>query len=76
MEILANLLRELGCAGGLIPGDFNVISPEDHALLDKNGLVDAWVTLHGKERLDTWGVGWNDLMDWGLEGWTRLRCWA
>jgi len=39
MEILANLLREPGCAGGLIAGDFNAISPEDHALLDKNGLV-------------------------------------
>jgi len=59
MEILANLLREPGCAGGLIAGDFNAISPEDHALLDKNGLVDAWVTSHGKQRLDgaTWGVG-------------------
>ncbi|KAG2353087.1 hypothetical protein BDR07DRAFT_1434756, partial [Suillus spraguei] len=41
MEILANLLREPGCGGGLIAGDFNAISLEDHALLDKNGLVDA-----------------------------------
>jgi len=59
MEILANLLHEPGCAGGLIAGDFNAISPEDHALLDKNGLVDAWVALHGNERLHgaTWGVG-------------------
>ena len=59
MEILANLLREPGCGGGLIAGDFNATSPEDHALLDKNGLVDAWVTLHGKKGLDgaTWGVG-------------------
>ncbi|KAG2337740.1 hypothetical protein BDR05DRAFT_978376 [Suillus weaverae] len=59
MEILANLLRELGCGGGLIVGDFNAISPEDHALLDKNGPVDAWVALHGKKGLDgaTWGVG-------------------
>ena len=59
MEILANLLREPGCGGGLIAGDFNAISPEDHALLDKNGLVDAWVALHGKKEPDgaTWGVG-------------------
>lgn len=59
MEILANLLRESGCGGGLIAGDFNAISPEDHALLDKNGLVDAWIALHGKKGLDggTWGVG-------------------
>ena len=59
MEILANLLREPGCGGGLIAGDFNAISPEDDALLDKNGLVDAWVALHGKKGLKgaTWGVG-------------------
>jgi len=59
MEILANLLREPGCSGGLIAGDFNAISPEDHALLEKNRLVDAWVALHGKGELDgaTWGVG-------------------
>ena len=49
----------LGCGGGLIAGDFNAINPEDHTLLDKNGLVDAWLALHGKEGLDgaTWGVG-------------------
>ncbi|RXW18289.1 hypothetical protein EST38_g7575 [Candolleomyces aberdarensis] len=59
MAIIANLLREPGCGGGLVAGDFNAISPEDHALLDENGLVDAWLALHGKEGLDgaTWGVG-------------------
>ncbi|KAJ2926552.1 hypothetical protein H1R20_g10546, partial [Candolleomyces eurysporus] len=59
MAIIANLLREPGCGGGLVAGDFNAISPEDHALLEENGLVDAWLTLHGKEGLDgaTWGVG-------------------
>ncbi|KAG1779875.1 hypothetical protein EV702DRAFT_965437, partial [Suillus placidus] len=58
MEILANLLREPGCGGGLIAGDFNTISLEDHALLNKNGLVDAWVVLHGKKGLDRamWGL--------------------
>ncbi|KAJ3986599.1 Endonuclease/exonuclease/phosphatase [Lentinula detonsa] len=58
LEILANLLREPGCAGGLIAGDFNAISSDDHALLNKNGLVDAWVALHGEEGPDgaTWGV--------------------
>ncbi|KAF8340923.1 Endonuclease/exonuclease/phosphatase [Amanita rubescens] len=62
MEILANLLHEPGCGGGLIAGDFNAISPEDHSLLDKNGLVDAWVALHGKKGLDgaTWGVERHD----------------
>jgi tyrosyl-DNA phosphodiesterase 2 len=29
MEILANVLREPGCGGGIIAGDFNAISPED-----------------------------------------------
>jgi tyrosyl-DNA phosphodiesterase 2 len=52
MDILACLLREPGCGGGLVAGDFNAISPEDHTLLDKNGLVDAWLALHGKEGLD------------------------
>ncbi|KAH6904656.1 Endonuclease/exonuclease/phosphatase [Coprinopsis sp. MPI-PUGE-AT-0042] len=59
MEILANLLHEPGCGGGLIAGDFNAISPEDHVLLDNNSLVDAWIALHGKEKPggSTWGEG-------------------
>ena len=59
MEILANVLREPGCSGGIIAGDFNAISPEDDGLVDKNKLVDAWVALHGRADLDgaTWGVG-------------------
>lgn len=59
LEMLANLLRGPGCTGGLIAGDFNAITPDDHGLLDKNGLVDAWVALHGEKGLDgaTWGVG-------------------
>ncbi|KAI5896446.1 uncharacterized protein SCHCODRAFT_02745426 [Schizophyllum commune H4-8] len=58
LEILASLLREPGCSGGLIAGDFNVISPQAHTLLESNGLVDAWVALHGEGGLDgaTWGV--------------------
>ncbi|KAI0344250.1 hypothetical protein BDW22DRAFT_1483351 [Trametopsis cervina] len=59
LKILASLLREPGCAGGLIAGDFNAISSDDHALLDKNGLVDAWVALQGEDGSGgaTWGVG-------------------
>ncbi|KAG2046714.1 hypothetical protein BDR06DRAFT_167726 [Suillus hirtellus] len=59
MEILANVLREPGCSGGIIAGDFNAISPEDDVLVDKNELVDAWVALHGRANHDgaTWGVG-------------------
>jgi tyrosyl-DNA phosphodiesterase 2 len=59
MEILANVLREPGCSGGIIAGDFNAISPEDNGLVDKNELVDAWVALYGRADRDgaTWGVG-------------------
>ncbi|KAI0712503.1 Endonuclease/exonuclease/phosphatase [Earliella scabrosa] len=58
LEILSDLLREPGCAGGLIAGDFNAISPADHALLEKHGLVDAWVAEKGLDRDGaTWGVG-------------------
>jgi len=59
MEILANVLREPGCSGGIIAGDFNAISFEDDGLVDKNELVDAWVALHRRADPDgaTWGVG-------------------
>ncbi|TRM57840.1 Endonuclease/exonuclease/phosphatase [Schizophyllum amplum] len=46
------------CAGGIIAGDFNAISREDDGLVEENGLVDAWVALHGTEKGGaTWGVG-------------------
>ncbi|KAG6330101.1 hypothetical protein ID866_8986 [Astraeus odoratus] len=59
MEILANVLREPGCSGRIIAGDFIAISPEDDGLIDKNKLVDAWIALHGRADPDgaTWGVG-------------------
>ena len=59
LEILANSLREPGCSGGLIAGDFNSINPGDAELIDKNGLADAWLALHGKTDPEgpTWGVG-------------------
>ena len=59
ISILARLLRASGCGGGVIAGDFNAISPQDHDLLQENGLLDAWLTLHGPAGLDghTWGVG-------------------
>ncbi|KIM41279.1 hypothetical protein M413DRAFT_445317 [Hebeloma cylindrosporum] len=47
LEILAHSLVEPGYHGGIIAGDFNAITPDDHALVDKNGLVDVWVALHG-----------------------------
>ena len=57
MEILANVLRESGCSGGAIAGDFNAISPEDDELINKNELVDAWVALRG--RADPAGATWS-----------------
>ena len=58
MDIIAKLLQEPGYGGGLIAGDFDAISLEDHNSLDKSGLVDAWLALHRKEGLDgaTWGI--------------------
>ena len=59
METLANVLHEPGCGGGIIAGDFNAVSHEDDVLVNKNGLVDAWVALHGRTNTDgaAWGVG-------------------
>jgi len=42
-EILVNVLREPGCSGRMIAGDFNAVTSKDDGLVDKNGLVDAWV---------------------------------
>ena len=60
MEVLASLLRERGCSGGIIAGDFNAILADDHTLVDKHELVDAWLTLHGstggRDGGATWGV--------------------
>ncbi|KAJ7742558.1 Endonuclease/exonuclease/phosphatase [Mycena metata] len=55
MTVLADLLREPGCSGGIIAGDFNAVLPADHALVDKHELVDAWVALHGPDGGATWG---------------------
>ena len=55
MDVLAGLLREPGCSGGIIAGDFNAVYPRDHALIDEHELVDAWVALHGPDGGATWG---------------------
>ena len=57
LEILANTLREPGYGGGVIAGDFNAISPEDDVFVDKNGLADAWIALHGTTNGATWSLG-------------------
>jgi tyrosyl-DNA phosphodiesterase 2 len=40
MEFLAIVLREPGCSGGIIEGDFIAISAKDDDLVDKNELSD------------------------------------
>lgn len=59
MEVLASALREPGCSGGIIAGDFNAISPADDELIDKHELIDAWVALNGRTGPggSTWGDG-------------------
>ncbi|KAK0187417.1 hypothetical protein F5146DRAFT_1210165 [Armillaria mellea] len=66
IKILAEVLREPGCGGGIVAGDFNALSRQDEALVDENGLVDAWVALHGK------AAGAIKIWDWDRRGWTRL----
>ncbi|KAI0252183.1 Endonuclease/exonuclease/phosphatase [Lactifluus subvellereus] len=58
IKLLADVVREPGCGGGIIAGDFNAISPKDEGLVDENDLVDAWVALHGRPGPGgaTWGV--------------------
>lgn len=58
------MLREPGCSGEVVAGDFNAISPRDHELINENKLVDAWISIHGlpknaqdKNGGNTWGVG-------------------
>lgn len=59
LEMLSDVLREPECSGGIIAGDFNAVTAEDQELVGKNGLVDTWLALHGRGKLDgaTWGVG-------------------
>ncbi|KAF4592636.1 hypothetical protein EYR38_008335 [Pleurotus pulmonarius] len=52
-----SLLRETGCSGGVMAGEFNAVLAEDHALVEKYKLVDAWVALHGPHGGHTWGAG-------------------
>ncbi|KAI3396546.1 hypothetical protein diail_12070 [Diaporthe ilicicola] len=56
VEIAASLLAHAGVACGLVAGDFNPVSPEDAAVISKNGLVDAWEVTHPGEDGFTWGL--------------------
>lgn len=59
LKQLARVLREPGCSGGVIVGDFNAVTDEDNKLIEENELEDAWLALHGNTDPDapTWSVG-------------------
>ena len=61
MMVLADFLRDPGCSDGIIAGEFNAILTDDHVLVDKHELVNAWLALHGSttgpDGGATWGVG-------------------
>ena len=54
ISIVASILCSAG--RGVVAGDFNPVLPEDETLVQDNGLVDAWVELHGSEPGFTWGI--------------------
>lgn len=54
MAAVASALREAGC--GVVAGDFNPVLPEDQTLVADNGLLDAWVEVHGSTDGFTWGA--------------------
>lgn len=56
VAIAANLLRTAGAGRGVIAGDWNPVSEEDTALMERNRLVDAWERLHPGEDGYTWGL--------------------
>jgi tyrosyl-DNA phosphodiesterase 2 len=54
LSIVASFLRSADC--GLVAGDFNPVQEEDATLIQKNGLVDAWLELRPDDPGFTWGV--------------------
>lgn len=56
VAIAASLLRTAGVGRGVIAGDWNPVSEEDMALLQENGLEDAWERLNPGEDGFTWGL--------------------
>lgn len=56
VAIAANFLRTAGMGRGVITGDWNPVSEEDTALVEENGLVDAWEILRPGEDGYTWGL--------------------
>lgn len=54
LSIVSSFLRSAG--RGLVAGDFNPVLDEDAALIETNGLTDAWTALRPEEPGFTWGA--------------------
>jgi tyrosyl-DNA phosphodiesterase 2 len=55
IKILAHNTQKSKYAQGIIAGDFNAITSQDHKLIDENGLRDQWLKLNDKDADgDTW----------------------
>ncbi|CAG8125420.1 unnamed protein product [Penicillium olsonii] len=54
MAIVSSIISDAG--SGLVAGDFNPVLEEDASLVEDNGLVDVWKSLHPQEAGYTWGV--------------------
>ncbi|OQE47497.1 hypothetical protein PENCOP_c001G08508 [Penicillium coprophilum] len=54
LSIVSSFLRSAG--RGLVAGDFNPVLEEDAALIESNGLTDAWIALRAEEPGYTWGA--------------------
>lgn len=49
LKLLADLIREPGCSGGLIAGDYSANTEEDEWLIYENHMVDVWHDLYGRD---------------------------
>jgi len=54
VSIVSSFLRTAG--HGLVAGDFNPVLDEDAFLLEHNGLMDVWTSLHPDDPGYTWGA--------------------
>ncbi|CAG7920133.1 unnamed protein product [Penicillium olsonii] len=54
MAIVSSIISDAG--SGLVAGDFNPVLEEDASLVEDNGLVDVWKSLHPQEAGYTLGV--------------------
>ena len=54
LSIVSSFLRSAG--RGLVAGDFNPVLDEDAALIETNGLTDAWAALRPEDPGYTWGA--------------------